>query len=327
MTYSFFRTRLRKWLLLRRSPLASKVQIEEGFTLIELLVTLFIAGAIVSGLMYLAVELLTTDTRESTRTETQRDLQLSLDYMSSELREAIYIYPDVSDENFFPQDMTYGEPVLAFWRQQKLPEDVRNTTCLQDPLPADLETPCSRGQTYSLIVYSLGLPDSDANDTWPGRAQIIRYSMMEFDPQTGDRNTDFVSPIDEDNGEIDFAGWTSNGTGFSEPLVLTDFVDDGSGLAAAGANANLNQTRSGICPDTGTYSLSPETAIINPDGEAVRSFFACVSNQPTQNQEVIVYLQGNADGRSGIYEDDGFLPVLETRILSRGILDKDISSN
>ncbi|NJO66710.1 MAG: type II secretion system protein, partial [Leptolyngbyaceae cyanobacterium RM1_405_57] len=63
-----------------------------GFTLIELLVVIVIAGGIISGLMYLVVELLGVDQRESSRTETQREMQLAMDYIASELREAVYVY-------------------------------------------------------------------------------------------------------------------------------------------------------------------------------------------------------------------------------------------
>ncbi|NET50384.1 MAG: prepilin-type N-terminal cleavage/methylation domain-containing protein, partial [Merismopedia sp. SIO2A8] len=68
----------------------------QGFTLIELLVTALIGSIIVTGLLFLTNELLTSDRRESTKTETQRDLNLALDFMGAELREAIYVYPNAA---------------------------------------------------------------------------------------------------------------------------------------------------------------------------------------------------------------------------------------
>ena len=73
------------WLFRRRSS-------AKGFTLIELLVALLIGGIISSALLYGVVELLQTNQRESSRAETQREMQLALDYISSELREAVFVY-------------------------------------------------------------------------------------------------------------------------------------------------------------------------------------------------------------------------------------------
>jgi prepilin-type N-terminal cleavage/methylation domain-containing protein len=325
---------------LRLSLLSSRNQRStHGFTLVELLVVLLIGGAIISGLLYLAVELLTADNRESTRTETQRDLQNALDFMSNELREAIYIYPDVIDPDtnaafdFFPvANPEFGNPVLAFWKQQRLPKQVRDR-CAD---PANLEDDtfrqtCLRGFSYTLVVYSLNGLNND-EDNWRGRAQIVRSAMTQFDLDTGDGNgTDYVSPVR--TASVDFEAWPPAGTApvFNQIDVLTDFVDDGAG------SEGRNQARSGDCPnppfdpatEEPTYVATPGQPI---DGD-VRSFYACVTQPGTdidgtplsaeaQNQEVIVYLQGNANGRSGLFREDTFLPTLETRVLTRGVLDK-----
>ncbi|NEQ25006.1 MAG: type II secretion system protein, partial [Microcoleus sp. SIO2G3] len=65
---------------------------QKGFTLVELLVVTLIAGGIVSALMLLVVELLTADQRDASRNATQQDMQRSLDYISTELRDAIFVY-------------------------------------------------------------------------------------------------------------------------------------------------------------------------------------------------------------------------------------------
>lgn len=296
-----------------------------GFTLIELLVVVVIAGGIVAGLTYMAVELLTSDKRESVRTETQRDLQLTLDYISSELRQAIFVYPDVLDPNtsqpyaFLPdaddlglEDVTI-EPVLAFWKQQPLPRSVKEAC-------ADLsitEPECSLGHAYSLVVYSMQLPDAGADQVWAGKAQIRRTAMTKFNIEDGEENDSYVSL---DGTDAQFTNWIASATPAafddSQSYILTDFIDDGAGATG--------QTRSGTCPETpgvdAEYSISPGQAI----GGDARSFYACITDadDPERvNQEVIVYLQGNASGRSGIYGEDGFLPALESRVLSRGVLD------
>ncbi|MEM7769717.1 MAG: prepilin-type N-terminal cleavage/methylation domain-containing protein [Cyanobacteria bacterium P01_E01_bin.6] len=312
-----------------RRALSSK-----GFTLAELLVVIFIAGAIISGLMYLAVELLTTDNREATRTETQRDLQLAMDFMSSELREAIFVYSDVIDPDtnalftFFPtNDPDFGNPVLAFWKQQRLPIEVRERCAVED-LEANptLRQTCLRGYSYTLVVYSLGgVAAGNNNDSWRGRAQIVRSAMNQFDSNDGDVNNGYISPVT--NASVAFDTWPPAGQtpAFNQTNVLTDFIDDGT---------SVDRARSGECPEAPgvdpIYGVSPS----QPVNGSIRSFYACVSlpgttangtplSAASQNQEVIIYLQGNAAGRSGLFRENSFLPTLETRVLSRGILDKN----
>lgn len=320
---------------LRPSPFPrtwrSPAQSSGGFTLIELLVAILVAGGIISGLLYLAVELLRTDSREYTRAETQRDLQFAMDFMSNELKEAVYVYPDTTnpDPDVTPISNLVGAalppesvPVIAFWKQQVLPDAVLERCATDLTFNA---APCLTGHSYSLVVYSLARPAAD--DVWQGQAQIIRSAMVQFDSD-GDSNDDegYVSPVQ--GTSLNFTDWPfTQATGFQQNDVLSDFIDDGTGSDAAAL------TRSGLCPvdpgaapgDPPTYSISPSEPL---DG-TVRSFYACVS-QPGVNispeswsQEVIIHLQGNAVGRSGLYDEGGFLPALESRVLSRGILNKN----
>jgi hypothetical protein len=91
------------------------------------------------------------------------------------------------------------------------------------------------------------------------------------------------------------------------------------------------------CPGTDLYSQSPTDGTLNSTAgfSGVRGFFACISIRPPiqsngagqrevdtgVNQDTILYVRGNADGRPGII-GDAFLPSLETRVLSRGVLTK-----
>ena len=311
MTPNALRLMMHQWRSRRSSS--------EGFTLIELLVVIFIAGGIVSGLTYLAVELLTTDRRESVRTETQRDIQLALDYIGTELKEAIYVYPDVLAPEIAPSLPDDVTPVLAFWKQQALPQSIRANCAADDSFDA----PCLRGHSYTLVVYSLSTEDED---NWDGRARIVRSAMTQFD-NDGTRNDDYVSPVDVRN--VDFANWPYElNPGYNQIDPLSDFIDDGEGAVAT------NQVRSGLCPviPTTPPAIAPEYSV-SPSVSVARSFYACVSEPAdgvgaeSWNQEVIVYLQGNADGRSGIYGVAGFLPTVETRVLSRGIIDKNLATS
>jgi prepilin-type N-terminal cleavage/methylation domain-containing protein len=76
-------------MLLRMLPKRSD---RRGFTLIELLVAILISGLIVSGLLYLVVEVLGINQKDAARSDTQRDIQLAMDYITRDLREAFYVY-------------------------------------------------------------------------------------------------------------------------------------------------------------------------------------------------------------------------------------------
>ncbi len=317
-----------------------------GFTLIELLVTVFIASGIISGLMYLVVELLQADQRESTRDETQRELQLALDFISNELQESVYVYPDATALTAYlpaaqlPDDFA---PVLAFWKQQRFTPSIQ-ALCATDPANAQLaNVACQTGHSYSLIVYSLARPDDD--EQWKGPARIIRSAMTKVDSDDGVGNfvinPNYAPPVNAE-GQVNLDGWIAATAPAPSPfsaaqanVTLVDFVDDGSGAAQAGGFV-----RGAACPTSSvsaagdpvrTYSLSPSDSI-DIGGDNVRSFYVCVDNPvglPTLsewNQEVIVYLQGNPFGRSGVVANGGFLPALETTVLSRGILNKNPSN-
>ena len=136
----------------------------DGFTLIELLVSMLIASLIVSGLLYLVVEILQTNQRDASRSDTQRDLQMAMDYIVRDVREATYVYGvDASDvagagkksclavygksiattrgvdgkctglldflPSFLQPPAKLGDkgnyPVLAFWKPEPLPVKIR----------------------------------------------------------------------------------------------------------------------------------------------------------------------------------------------------------
>lgn len=307
----------------------------KGFTLIELLIVTIIAGGIISGLMYIVVELTGLDQRESSLTETQREMQLALDYISTELREAVFVYTgeclagqgDCSGLiNYLPPQLSAGGniPVIAFWKHQPIPAPIRTICAGNNPRDAAGNVPpCLAASSYALVVYSL---NTQADPTWNGRARITRYILKQYQDD-GTPVTGYVNPATFGN----FDTWplrTVNGTQVNQqgarptaaagnPAVLVDFVDNGAGAAATATNFNS------ACPDdvntTGPdYSLSPNAA-------TVRSFYACVSTGLAlgENRDVILFLRGNAYGRPGIFTDARFLPTLETRVLSRGVLGKN----
>jgi len=332
----------------------------KGFTLLELLVTVAIAAGIVSGLMYIVVELLGTDQRESSRSETQREMQMAMDYISTELREAVYVYTGsnlqcaggssgascVPLTSYLPPSLSSNSvPIIAFWKQQAFPDTTAGVRgqCYGANPPAGVS--CLTGSSYALIVYSLSKAPST---TWLGKARITRYALTEFDSQ-GNLNQGYVNPgafnnfatwpmgKDERTGQtVDLRNATvlsGRATGVPSstpgPVALVDFVDG-------------EPRQATDCPGGGTtYSISPPDTLLNSApgfGSTVRGFYACISIRPQitgatgsqevdngVNQDVILYLRGNANGRPGIIGDI-FLPSLETRVLSRSVLGKTPSN-
>jgi prepilin-type N-terminal cleavage/methylation domain-containing protein len=193
-----------------------------GFTLAELLIVTIIAGGIVSGLLYLVVELLTADQRDSSRNETQRDMQRALDYISSELRQAVYVYPGeclgaapngtlgspdycpgLASAGLLPPSVanlgngaSQSVPILAFWRQKDLPPTIKtrcaNASSLSDPSILNI-IPCAIGNSYALVVYSVSKANSSS--TWAGNARITRYELPQFEYTSGNPSSGYASPI------------------------------------------------------------------------------------------------------------------------------------
>ncbi len=310
---------------------------DKGFTLIELLVVVLIAGGIISGLMYLVVELLTADRVEASRTQTQQEMQMALDYIGTELRQAVYVYNEdcmnaagtgtAGDANYcpglynhIPANLTDADesPILAFWKQQQLPSSVRNDC---DAGTADANTPCVTGHSYALIVYTLDTADSP---TWSGGARIRRYALTQFqadgaetagyvDPGTFDRNFrswPFYSDTDGGRAVNQQGGAAPGGT----PQVLVDYVDDR-------VRADIETQ----CP--AGYTLTSDDTV---PADFANSFYGCVRDLPNNaegglNRDTILFLRGNPSGRPGMGADIGrrtFLPTLETQVLSRPVLEK-----
>jgi prepilin-type N-terminal cleavage/methylation domain-containing protein len=326
---------------LQRFWFSSRCDKAKGFTLLELLVVTAIAGGIVAGLMYIVVELMGADQRESSKSETQREMQLALDYISTEMRDAVYVYTgdrmDAQLErnnqsliSFLPAALTNNSvPVIAFWKQQPFPDAVK--TACAGAAPPNVTPPiaCTNGSSYALVVYSLS--QGNPSNTWKGKARITRYALTEFKSDgTTDRTPGYLDPGASNNN---FETWpySATDTGFinlqvgrpsNAPAVLVDFVDNSVTLPN-------NAGQVGVCPDDTTttnvdYNISPSTTLLGSAGmTGIRSFYACVNARQQglgQAQDVLLYVRGNVFGRPGGFGATSFLPTLETRVLSRGVL-------
>ena len=206
-----------------------------GFTLIELLVAILISGIIVSGLLYLVVEVLGINQKDSSRSDTQRDMQLAMDYITRDLREAFYVYGTEVEDNrvvscldatptippdtrgtdnkctgllaYLPAHLKTSKniPVLAFWKPEPLPEKVtkhckdnRDKIGQTPPTPASRlidRIPCVAQRMYTLVVYSLNTENT--TNIWKGRARIKRYTLPHFSESFTDniRKPGWVAPV------------------------------------------------------------------------------------------------------------------------------------
>jgi prepilin-type N-terminal cleavage/methylation domain-containing protein len=310
-----------------------------GFTLLELLVATAIGGGIIAGLMFMVVQLTNTDLRESSRSETQREMQLALDYISTELREAVYVYNGEQLQTlsqYLPNAVRANGsiPVLAFWKQQPFPGWAREL-CRSRPPAQTQGIACESGSSYSLVVYSLS--SANNNNIWsPNNARITRYAMTEFGSNQNDFTQGYVNPGLFRNN---FATWPlDNGVDLrNQPMLsgrptgelggtvatLVDYVD----RVAPAAN---NGRQAPSCPNG--YDPTPSDAGIQAAAAPlrnVRSFYACVRRRVNtgENQDVVLFVRGSVNGRPG-YTIAGFaessqrdtLPALETRVFTRGAL-------
>jgi len=323
----WFAARMRGLLKRRRSPSAASTA---GFTLTELLIVAIISSIIVSGLMYLVVELLSVDQREASRSETQREMQQALDYIAAELREADFVYRGRCLGTGIPANPTSNPPesgcpglqttlatalppnstpVIGFWKQDPLPNELRLRCRTTQVATGNYPVPCVAGSSYSLIVYAL--TTSNPTGIWRGRARIVRYVLPEFTKSgtTWRKTGGYTAPT---GGA--FAAWqpATGETLEGNWAVLVDFVDDGQAANALGVPAPT-------CP--AGYNVSPEAATSTYRG----GLYACVTNE-TLTRDVSLFIRGNAFGRPGINSDREFTTTLQTRVLGRAVLERNPSS-
>ena len=336
-----------------RQHLKVRHQGDRGFTLTEVLVATIIGALIVSGLLAVMVELLTSDAREAARNETQREMQLALDYISTDLREAVYVYDgdcmagvasESSDANliaencaglldrFVPVPDEQSVPVLAFWKLDDLPDEVRRA-CKDADLEQEGAPPCISGRAYTLVVYYL--TNNEGNPTWSGKARIQRFEFPRYN-NAGLEVTGYVNPDDSGFDSWPLVDGVAQGrvTSLSGIATLVDFVDSrpmseiDELTEAGGASAD--------CPDG--YALTPSDATLAQFGFTdVRNFYACIripesllaSDGPETvekssfNQKVLLFIRGNAAGKPGIKDaNEGFMPAIQTQVLNRGVPDK-----
>jgi prepilin-type N-terminal cleavage/methylation domain-containing protein len=327
--------------LYRRSRQAQRLT-QRGFTLLELLVAILIGGIIISGLLFLVIEMLRVNNREERLTQTQQDMRRALDYIVSDVGEAVFVYSNLTDPGsgydlIAELDDSPAEdgatPVLAFWRLDPLSDtEIEDLTDFCDGQAQADRDECEallvRQNTYTLVVY-FHQENEDA-DIWEGQSRIIRYELPAYDEISDNaltRNQGYADPtvfipgvatdtFNTFNEWSKAVGETTDGN----TAVLTDFV-----------NVVDNGQPRIDCPTLG--AANADYVRIPDDGNAdgLNSFYTCVAQPDTQvansqnlNKSLIVYLQGNAAqlGRNqtvGLTESSS-LPTSESQVLIRGVI-------
>lgn len=295
-----------------------------GFTLIELLVALVMGSIMIGAILYAIVEILQINQREDNRAETQREMKVALDFISTELREAVFVYdgncligsggnaagscPGVL--NYLPASMNTAPntiPVIAFWRVSELPQPLiqacaANATQLYaDPPAAAIDgVPCLSRRTYSLVVYYLDTANPTGN--WRGQSRIRRYELAQFN-ENGDRNLGWVDPTITNNN---FLGWPLDSRGNN--LQLQTFLPDGSTNLAAGVpNALVEPTvlvdfvdaptaipATAACPTDLSSRLPP---FVRTPTNGSTSFYGCVRGGGIDTSQVAIF-PNNPGGRN-----------------------------
>jgi prepilin-type N-terminal cleavage/methylation domain-containing protein len=287
------------WLMGVHCKLQS-TQGRNGFTLIELLVALIVGSIITLLILGFTVQLMQTNQREGSRSDTQRELQAAIDYINRDVREAVYVYdgdclrntgvktpPGLVASpvntctgilNYLPAALnsTTNLPVLAFWRLDPLPDQLLDICRNQAAAivagtagAAVANVPCSSSKMYTLVVYSLNKANPNS---WRGRTRISRYTLPQFTSGGGtDVTPGWFSPL-----ERGFPTWPRNprppeGVDPLPPIglannwvgsnqVLADFIDDRTSDNSAAANAAACPSVSSVNATTGVITIPQDTA-------------------------------------------------------------------
>ncbi|MCL1464469.1 prepilin-type N-terminal cleavage/methylation domain-containing protein [Argonema galeatum] len=342
--------------LLKRQRIRFGKRKTAGFTLLELLVSIVISTVIIIALLDMVVDLLQTDRREYARAETQREMQMSLDYMVNDLREAAYVYDNNQlngnrgSNNNVPALKTYlppfpagMEPILVFWKPEEVPYRRGQPALNCGGSPSD---DCKqlqvRRRTFTLVAYLQAVNQPADRPQWKGISRIMRYQLRMY-PETAFNaspptlttiNTGYVEPL---VNNVSFETWPvaldANGNPLGAPArlandplsrpVLVDFVDYPT--TARGDNLATPADTRLQCTSPNQPPIPPSTsAFTNP------SFVACVSSatatgaaggtsSPT-NQNVILFLRGNPTGKAGVKIAP--LIAVKTQAVARGVIDK-----
>ncbi|MGB3191287.1 MAG: hormogonium polysaccharide secretion pseudopilin HpsC [Limnoraphis sp.] len=300
-----------------RQKKSSSITSEQGFTMVELLVGAIVAFLIMGPLLGFVVNILNDDKREGVKAATEQELQTALDYIKSDLNQAVYIYDSKGIETLaknanpvFPT--AQGNPVLVFFKRKFIEDGIDVSGCT----PAGEKVCQDDTHVLSLVAYYL---EQRTTNAWcPSRsncpAQITRFEVQDGvrDPTSGDYVCGALTGIDGCDEEasrkrsegfpttIDTANLTNlvKPEDFENtPEVLVNYID----ATTANVPELVECVTPGIKKDNGiekrgfTNEAEAKAAMTsNPgkiNGNNPNSFYACIDTFTNTAQ---VYVRANA---------------------------------
>jgi len=300
-----------------------------GYTIMELLSVIMISSIIGGAIMTSMTQLWRSDETEIILTQTDGEMQSALEYLTKDLKEAVFVYEDTTQlfdpaKKYIPTGSQLGldtntKPIFAFWTAKIIPDEDLPSTCASDNI--ECNNLLVRRMAYSLVVYYQEPYTMNKNGQTYQKSRLHRYELPKYsDSKTLTKSNGFVDPGEENN----FLIWPLNGngsvnlqtiepatTGKSAAMLLVDYVDN---------PAKTNVVNLPNCPDE-NYNRLPSDAATN------NSFFICVrktGEEVGKKQDIFLYLRGNPVGRGGIVKEEEIIamPTLKTQVTLRGIIDK-----
>lgn len=257
-------------LLKKRCQPAKPTKPSEGFTLIELVVATVMAVLVLTPLLSFMINILSTERREQAKAATEEELQATIDYITRDLEQAVYIYdtdalttnsntanptnsgirdqiPPVAGAVASCNSITTCVPVLAFWKREVFEDAFKydNTACTTT---ARNNGECNDAFAYSLVVYYQTTENS--NGIWSDTARIARFELNGGvrDPATS--GAYFVNPSAGYNSfDLSQSGsleeklntWKKDSVAYNSPaFVLADHIDQFA-LSAVSTTTNTAQ--------------------------------------------------------------------------------------
>ena len=195
----------------------SQLKQNKGFTLTELLIAVSLAAIVISSLLTAMVQILQSDNREKQKTRVQQQTQSALNYITQDLKQAVYIYDNSEIAQYIPDlSAQNATPILVFWKNKAIPESQLqkspSTNYTISDCNGDLscENVLRKRSQYVLVAYYQSIKDSD---TWQGNSRIIRYELPKYSSTNLNKSslqdklkvtTGYVDPSEINN---DFTNW------------------------------------------------------------------------------------------------------------------------
>lgn len=292
-----------------------------GFTLIELLVGIVLAGLVITPLMTFMLNILATQRQEEAKANADQELQSTINYITQDLRQAIYIYdadglnntsnntsPGIKDQ-IPPLASAPGcdneatcTPVLVFWKREFKPEAF--SRCTSESIDCVANTKLDDTFVYSLVTYYL--VENSGGQTDSTTARIARFQINDGvrDPrnpasyiETPDDGFQFFSlRVPGATLKDKMNRWQKANENYTNSVTtLVDFID------------TSYSTQQQNCPDN-TQQV-PAVA---------SGFYACVDAISTTAQ---VHLRSNAIARirndATCDQASGYCPSLSVQVQGR----------